>query len=510
MSIDYENTSRGTDYRPATPDLTIDPYLEVPAYHLEDMTMEIHDVVWGKEKIGDQPYDELLINLARTPLFRRVQAVEQLTLPPEFSTIPNTSHFSRWQHLWGGVVFIRKMTRDDDRFSDRDKIVLQLRALLSDIGQTAFSHLGDWIFQENGSGEDLHDQELRSLLEEFNVDTLIEEYGITLNEVVFPDKQDFVECDPPNICTDRLDYGLREILRWVSHPLAGGPSKLFLYDQQLKNPQKLFKINDDMMLEITDQKFAKTYATAHNLLSTEHHMQPAHRLQLLLMQTAVKSALLDGQFPDGIFIRNDIHPRDRLYGVDSDFRFAFADWDRVILSETMKGIGLSQRRIFKYARRHDLSYMLHQDEFPDPLQPYTWQSNEYGLVAPNIEIEGVSELNAAVKREKYGLRFNLGPLKPRSIDPLVTTTNGSVPLSKLDKNFERYRADQAIYTGMGYSALLLVNSVIAKNLSEMFKKTNDQWPERASQPRNSRDLKDVVEYAQRAGAAHRFDIITDW
>jgi hypothetical protein len=62
--------------------------LELPVYELEDDKMRIHDVVWGDCEIGDrQPYDSLLMELARSPLFRRLQAVEQLTLPPRASRL---------------------------------------------------------------------------------------------------------------------------------------------------------------------------------------------------------------------------------------------------------------------------------------------------------------------------------------------------------------------------------------------------------------------------------------
>lgn len=187
MSINLEDYSSEINYAPGTPNLVIYEQLERPAYHLEDCSMQIHDVVWGSEKIGDEEYGPLLIELARSDLFRRMQAIEQLTLPPEHTTIPNTAYFSRWQHIWGSLVFVRKMTRNDDRFSERERIIFQLRTLFSDVGQTAFSHLGDWIFQDGNSSEDLHDQELRSLLEECEVDKKLEPYNITLDEVVFPD-----------------------------------------------------------------------------------------------------------------------------------------------------------------------------------------------------------------------------------------------------------------------------------------------------------------------------------
>lgn len=72
------------------------------------------------------------------------------------------------------------MTEGDDRFDDRQRTVLELRTLFSDVGQTAFSHLGDWIFQGIQGGENLHDQDLRALLETFGIDETLADYGLTL------------------------------------------------------------------------------------------------------------------------------------------------------------------------------------------------------------------------------------------------------------------------------------------------------------------------------------------
>ena len=230
---------------------SIYPALELPAYEFENITLRVNDVVWGECEIGNEPYDKLLLQLARHPLFRRLQAVEQLTLPPDLSVIPNTSRFSRWQHIWGSLIFVRKMTEHDDRFSSRDRIVAQLRTLFSDVGQTAFSHLGDWVFQGANGGENLHDQELMDLLHSQGIDEMLNEFDLTLDETVFPDMEDWVECPSPDLCVDRVDYGMREILRWV-HPSIDFEQ----YRHQLANPKELFQIDDNGMLQITDSDFA--------------------------------------------------------------------------------------------------------------------------------------------------------------------------------------------------------------------------------------------------------------
>lgn len=74
----------------------IDDYLRLPSYELSDERMKIHDVVWGDCEIGDKPYDELLVKLANTPLFQRLQSIEQLTLGPQPTSHDGSTSGAAW------------------------------------------------------------------------------------------------------------------------------------------------------------------------------------------------------------------------------------------------------------------------------------------------------------------------------------------------------------------------------------------------------------------------------
>ena len=481
--------------------------LELPVYELEDDKMRIHDVVWGDCEIGDrQPYDSLLMELARSPLFRRLQAVEQLTLPPRFATLPNTTYFSRWQHVWGSLAFVRKMTEGDERFDDRQRTVLELRTLFSDVGQTAFSHLGDWMFQGIQGGENLHDQDLRELLETFGVDALLEKYGLTLDETVFPEVDDWVECPSPDLCVDRVDYGLREILRW-----SGRATDIASYQQNLQNPQSLFRINDQQMLEVTNEDFARRFAAGYSILPTEHWIQPVHRLQLELLQTAVKRALLESYFSDGVSLTYPVHPRDRIYGIDADYRFALAAvGDGGALSRTMQTIASDQRQIYVAARRLDLCRLFSDvamsfPDFPDPLQSYCRRSKEFGLVLPHVEIVQNDKARQGILNEMGRVSLGLPPMKPRSIDPSVLVDGQAVKLSKIDPSFGNYLAGQNEAMRRGYQAELLVNREFGRKLLDLCQRVNDDWPDAVRCQRNPDNLREIVRQAGMCGAGRRFD-----
>lgn len=481
--------------------------LQLPVYELDGDSMQIHDVVWGDCEIGNrQPYDSLLMELARSPLFRRLQAVEQLTLPPHFATLPNTTYFSRWQHIWGSLAFVRKMTEGDDRFDDRQRTVLELRTLFSDVGQTAFSHLGDWVFQGIQGGEDLHDQDLRELLETFGVDTLLEEYGLTLEETVFPEISDWVECPSPDLCVDRVDYGLREILRW-----SGKAVNIYLHEYSLQDPQSLFRINDQHMLEVTSEDFARRFAAGYSILPTENWGQPVHRLQLELLQTAVKRALLESYFSDGVNLRYPVHPRDRIYGIDSDFRFALSMvGDGGALSRTMQTIASDQRQAYIVARQLDLSCLLSNvsssfPDFPDPLRSYCHPSEEFGLVSPHVEVTRDDKARQEVSREMGRISLGLPPLKPRSIDPAISIDGQAMRLSEIDPSFKDYLTGQTEIMRRGYQAELLVNKKFGGKLLELYQRVNDEWPDAVQQPRNPDNLREIVRQAGLYSAGNCFD-----
>lgn len=451
----------------------IDGFLRIPSYELKDMRMTMHDVVWGDCEIGDEPYDALLMKLARTPLFRRLQSVEQLTLGPNYATMPNTMHFSRWQHIWGSLAFVRKMTEGDARFDEKARIVMQLRTLFSDVGQTAFSHLGDWIFQGVDGGENLHDEELMDLLKNCGIQELLEEYGLTLEETVFPDVEDWVECPSPDLCVDRLDYGLREILRWVAPSIP-----IDMYNTMLQNPKSLFEIDDQNRLVVKDIRFARFLTAAFSLLPTEHWQHPVHRAQLEMLQSLVKSALIDQAQDTGA------HPRELMYGIDADFEPYFHTWNAKPLSDTMKRIAYDQRTIFLQGRRADLNLLFsgineprwEYPEFPDPLKAYSWQSKEYGdqPVPTNMQIEESQTGSQSIRATERGLEIALPALKARQIDPMVNVQGMTCRYSEWEPSVKPFFAQMKEYMARHYKATIFMRpdyaTIAVQKHEEMQKK----------------------------------------
>lgn len=474
-----------------TRDYVLEYPMIIPSYEHGLDRMKIYDPVWGECEISKEPYDTLLLELAKTPLFTRLQAVEQLTFNGEFSTVPNTSEFSRWQHIWGSLVFVRKMTDSDSRFSERERIILQLRTLFSDVGQTSFSHLGDWLFQGLGGGEDLHDQDLRALLETSGIEELLTKYDLTLDETVFPETEDWVECPSPALCVDRVDYGLREILRWASPP-----SHVDLYNMELHNPKALFEITENGELAVTNMKFAREFALGFSLLASDDWSHPTHRVMMELMQTAMRDALNRKTRFSGI------HPRDLLYGVDYDFYDYFLKWGGASIGDIMRQIALEQRRIFTVARKPELEShfagVFHDNkdfpDFPDPLRTYTWKSKEFGKnpLPSQLSVEDGDVAESYMKATKKGLEIGLPRLKPRRIDPLVKTPEGFVRLTVLDPSYARYMSQADSLIARSFKATVHMRKDVAKKLVEKHENALEKWQEACARKRSPTVLKRVI------------------
>src|SRR3990167_8691978 len=267
----------------------------VPNCNMEDAVFT--DQVWAMGRhdsleLGRSPEEAVLTELFYSNPSRRLQAIEQLTLPPIYSTIPNTGAFSRFEHVWGSALFVKKMA-EKNGLGTAETVKLQLRTVVSDIAHTTGSHLGDWLFQFVGGDEDQHDKELATYLEATGINDMLQRYGVDPRQILSPAAVDWVEAPAPDLCVDRVDYGVREINRWND----------VAYWQNFSADD--FVITPENMLAMTDQRRARIFSEAYLLLSEEHWSEPTHKFieELLLLRTKLFYA--EGLAPNTWVFKSD-------------------------------------------------------------------------------------------------------------------------------------------------------------------------------------------------------------
>jgi len=471
-------------------------HIEVASYLVTKEKMYIWDTVWGDEAIGDQKGDELLIELANHDALKRLSAVEQLTLTKRYITNRNTSSFSRWEHIWGSIIPVRRLARKYN-ISEEDSLKLQLRTLLSDIGHSTGSHLGDWTFQGFGGSEDLHDLELLSYLEKTGINDILRKHNIKPEDVIFPKIEDWIECPQPFLCIDRLDYALREMKRWL--PMSYNLEHFFNKDN-LDNLEIV-----DNQLVITNKDLAKEFAELYLELNHEHWNDKVHKLQLALYIARAKRVIADDHGSDESWL--DYHPRDVLYCSDPEFELAMREHDPFgyALDTIMTNIASYERNIGWHMRQERIRMRRANSKYGQLLN-FEDDAGLYNGYLKHHPMLSFSKSNEETSRDVRGFEFDLPALKTRYIDPLVKNGNSVQRLSDVDPYFQVTLGSFRLKMAESYIAkIAIADKGFDEELHEQLRQTNLKWQESMSRPRMSETLlKEHITNAARLAILYSF------
>jgi HD superfamily phosphohydrolase len=164
--------------------------------------MLIEDAVYGTHHI----HEPVLIATRHSAALQRLQGIHQ-----------------------GGAAFLVRARRDVSRYEHSVGVMLlirmlggsvqeQLAGLLHDVSHTAFSHVVDYALSNHT--EDFHEQHFESIMERFAVPALLQRYGISMTDILPVDQWPLLEQEMPDLCADRIDYTLRDLLHigYIDNP----------------------------------------------------------------------------------------------------------------------------------------------------------------------------------------------------------------------------------------------------------------------------------------------------
>ena len=113
-------------------------------------------------------------------------------------------NITRYEHSIGTMLFIKFMG---------GSIEEQIAGLLHDISHTAFSHVIDFVFKN--SDEDYHEKIFKDIIEASTIPKILTDNGYDYKDILFNEsKWTILEKSAPKLCADRVDYTLRDMLRY--------------------------------------------------------------------------------------------------------------------------------------------------------------------------------------------------------------------------------------------------------------------------------------------------------
>jgi HD superfamily phosphohydrolase len=156
--------------------------------------MNIYDNVYGEHQVDEPAITELI----RSPSVQRLGGISQYGIPQDYYPVPG---FSRLDHSLGVMLLLRRLGASVEE---------QVAGLLHDVSHTAFSHVTDHVFRDDGE----NDQDLRhkAYLYCTELPEILVRHGLEPERIATTEEHGLLEREAPEVCADRVDYSLREFV----------------------------------------------------------------------------------------------------------------------------------------------------------------------------------------------------------------------------------------------------------------------------------------------------------
>jgi len=152
--------------------------------------IQLNDFLYGKME-----FPQLFSDLLTTEALKRLAGIHQSGAI--FLVNPDICH-SRLEHAIGVTMLIKKLGGSE---------LEQIAGLLHDVSHTAFSHVGDYVFEH--MDEDYHEKVFAEVIYKSEIPDVLLNYGYDVNQILYG-KFNILEQPLPSLCADRLDYTLRD------------------------------------------------------------------------------------------------------------------------------------------------------------------------------------------------------------------------------------------------------------------------------------------------------------
>ncbi|CAH2462450.1 MULTISPECIES: HD domain-containing protein [Bacillus] len=155
--------------------------------------MIISDIIYGEFEV-----DKVLEELILSKHVQRLKGVHQAGA----SYLMNEKwNVTRFDHSVGAMLLIKKLGGSVEE---------QIAGLLHDVSHTAFSHVIDYVF--DNENESYHEEIFSSVVKNSEIPAILSKHGYNYEDILLDDsKWTLLERSAPELCADRVDYTLRDM-----------------------------------------------------------------------------------------------------------------------------------------------------------------------------------------------------------------------------------------------------------------------------------------------------------
>ena len=155
--------------------------------------MTTSDPIYGKIEITEP----VLLELIATGAMQRLKGIDQ-NVTANLLPIP-WKPFTRFDHCVGVMLLIRKLGGSLEE---------QIAGLLHDISHTAFSHVMDFVFDQQMT-QNFHEEHIERIVKQSAIPEILSRYGFDTDRVINHANFSILEQELPALCADRVDYAVK-------------------------------------------------------------------------------------------------------------------------------------------------------------------------------------------------------------------------------------------------------------------------------------------------------------
>jgi HD superfamily phosphohydrolase len=227
-------------------------------------TITLTDVLYGAVTI-DEP---VLIELITSGPIQRLKGVNQHG--PMAWVQPTRGQISRYDHSVGVMLLLRRY---------HASLKEQIAGLLHDVSHTAFSHVIDYVWSRDRE-QDIHEQLQEQVIRRSTIPEILARHGYDLADILAIEQFPLLEQDKPELCADRIDYGLRDsVVTW----------KFLTAEQAQAHLQHLQAVNNQWVFD--SAAAARAFALDFMHIVRDGHYEPLNAGAFDVLSRAIRLAL---------------------------------------------------------------------------------------------------------------------------------------------------------------------------------------------------------------------------
>ena len=154
--------------------------------------MKFEDPVYGEQEVEK----DVIKQLIKSQPVQRLKNIQQAGPQTYFM---DKNEVTRFEHSLGVFFLLRRFDASIEE---------QIAGLLHDVPHTAFSHLVDFVFENED--HEYHEEFMEEIIYDSEIPDILEEHGLNVEEILDESNFGLLERDLPALCADRIDYFLRD------------------------------------------------------------------------------------------------------------------------------------------------------------------------------------------------------------------------------------------------------------------------------------------------------------